>query len=323
VELVPDQKEYRAGETARILVKSPFPEAEALVTVERLGVVRAERVRLEGATPVVNVKVTDDLRPNAFVAVHLIRARGKKKEDAVGASYRMGYAELRVDPELRRLGVSVKPSASDFRPGSEVSVDLFVSDREGRGKASELTVFAVDEGVLSLTGYETPDPIPVFTASRPLAVATLETRDALAKVGLTQLEHLLGADKGGDGGGGSEDSGRSVFRQTVFFDPDVRTDAKGRATVRFELPDGLTTYRIMAIALGTICPHADSDFTVVLGRKGLVRHDIGVRVAHTFWDTPGNQIVAGDIDQGRDLGIEQGDVDELAFACTLGVMQCG
>jgi len=250
VELVPDKQAYRIGETARVLVKSPFPEAEALVTVERLGVSRSERVKLRGATPIVSVKITDDLRPNAFVGVHLIRARQGKKEDAVGAAYRLGYAELRVDPELRRLKVAVKPSATDVRPGSEIEVDLEVKDREGRGSPAELTVFAVDEGVLALTAYQTPDPVPVFTASRPLAVATLETREALAKIGLSDLERMLGSDKGADGGGGGED-GRSDFRQTAFFDPNVRADAKGRAKVRFKLPDGLTTYRIMAIALSS------------------------------------------------------------------------
>jgi uncharacterized protein YfaS (alpha-2-macroglobulin family) len=271
VALVPDKKEYRVGDTARVLVKSPFPEADALVTVERLGVSRAERVKLRGATPVVTVKITEELRPNTFVAVHLLRARAGRREDKVGASYRIGYAELRVDPELRRLKVAVKPNATDFKPGGEVQVDLAVTDRNGKGSASELTVFAVDEGVLSLTGYATPDPVPVFTASRPLAVATLETRDALAKIGLSELEGLLGADKGRDGGGGGDDGARSNFKQTAFYDPNVRTDASGRARVKFKLPDSLTTYRVMAIALGTDDRYGFGESKVVASKRLMAR----------------------------------------------------
>jgi uncharacterized protein YfaS (alpha-2-macroglobulin family) len=272
VDLVLDKKEYRVGDTARVLVKSPFPEAEALVTVERQGVYRVERVKLRGPTPVVEVKVTDDFRPNAYVAVHLLRGRNAgRKEEAVGASYRLGYAELKVDPELRRLNVAVRPNAADFRPGAEVSVDLAVTDVQGRGAPAELTVFAVDEGVLMLTRYATPDPLPVFTASRPLSVSTLETRDALAKIGLAALESMLGADKGGDGGGGGDSSARSNFRQTAFFDPNVRTDAKGRASVRFKLPDGLTSYRIMATAVGMDDRYGFGNANVTVSKKLMAR----------------------------------------------------
>lgn len=272
VDLVLDKKEYRVGDTARVLVKSPFPEAQALVTVERQGVYRVERKKLRGPTPVVEVKVTDDLRPNAFVAVHLLRGRSAgRKEEAVGASYRIGYAELRVDPELRRLKVAMKPSGADFRPGAEVGVELAVTDGAGRAATAELTVFAVDEGVLMLTNYTTPDPLPVFTASRPLSVSTLETRDALAKIGLSALESMIGADKGGDGGGGGDPSARSNFRQTAFFDPSVRTDTKGRATVRFKLPDSLTTYRIMATAVSTDDRYGFGDSKVTVSKRLMAR----------------------------------------------------
>lgn len=252
VEIVPNKREYRVGDTARLLVKSPFAEAEAWVTVERRGVYRSERMKLRGATPTVEVKITEDLRPNAFVSVHLLRARGPgRREEKVGASYRMGYVDLRVDPEARRLAVTVTPKKKQLRPGEEVEVELAVTDAKGVGRAAELTVFAVDEGVLMLTGYKTPDPLPIFTASRPLGVVTLETREALARIGLEQLDGMLGADKGADGGGGGSDGPRSDFRQTAFFDPNVLTDDKGRARVRFKLPDGLTTYRVMATAVTT------------------------------------------------------------------------
>lgn len=272
VDLVLDKKEYRVGDTARVLVKSPFPEAEALVTIERQGVYRVERTKLRGPTPVLDVKITDDLRPNAYVAVHLVRGRSAgRKEQAVGASYRIGYAELRVDPELRRLKLALKPNATDFRPGAEIAVDLAVTDAAGRGSPAELTVFAVDEGVLMLTNYATPDPLPVFTASRPLSVSTLETRDALAKIGLASLDSMIGSDKGGDGGGGGDPNARSNFRQTAFFDPNVRTDEKGHASVRFKLPDSLTTYRIMATAVSADDRYGFGDSRVTVSKKLMAR----------------------------------------------------
>ena len=272
VELVANKKQYKVGETAKILVKSPFQVAEALVTVERAGVYRSERRKLVGSLPTLEVPITDDLRPNAYVAVHLVRARtGAKQEELVGASYRMGYADLRVDPESRRLKVALKTNRREARPGDEVRVDLEVTDARGSGQATELAVFAVDEGVLALTGYATPDPVPVFTASRPLGVATLETRDALARIGLSALEGALGADKGRDGGGGGPESFRRDFRQTAFFDPSVLTDDRGRASVKFKLPDTLTTYRVMAVAVSKDDRYGFGADKVVVSKKLMAR----------------------------------------------------
>ena len=250
VELKSNKPSYRIGETARVLIKSPFAEAEALVTVERAGVYRSQRVRLHGPTPTIDLPISEDFRPNAFVAVHLVRARKPNDKPALGAPFRVGYTELRIDPEERRLAVSVRPDKSDLAPGAEVDVEVAVKDRAGKPHAGEVTLYAVDEGVLSLIGYKVPDPIPVFTAPRRLSVFTLEARDGLARIGLEALDGALGADKGRDGGGGGVSPARRDFRQTAYFNPSVLTDAAGKAHVRFKLPESLTTYRIMAVVVG-------------------------------------------------------------------------
>ncbi len=195
VELKSNKATYQIGDTARILVKSPFPEADALLTVERAGVLSSRRIHLQGPTPTIELPITEALRPNAFVAVHLLRARTVKGKTSLGAPFRVGYTELRIDPEARRLAVAVRADKPDFAPGAEVTVDVEVKDRAGKPYATEVTVYAVDEGVLSLINYKVPDPIPVFTAPRPLNVATLESREGLAKVGLEALDGALGGEE--------------------------------------------------------------------------------------------------------------------------------
>ena len=101
-----------------------------------------------------------------------------------------------------------------------------------------------------LTGYETPDPIPAFTAPRPLAVYSIENRTDLATI-LTAHDHAnaLGLDKGAEGGGGGTGGlMRSDFRSTAWFQSGVRTSCHGRAHVSFRLPDNLTTFRLMGVA---------------------------------------------------------------------------
>lgn len=249
LELVLDKAEYRVGDTARLLIKNPFLHAEALLTVERAGIYEQRRLSLEGPTPTLEIAVDDRLRPNAFVSVHLLQGVASASPAAADVTpepgYRIGYAQILVEREARRLGVSVKASSAEYRPGQRAHVDIAVTRAGGEPHAAELTVYAVDEGVLALTGYQPPDPLAIFTAPRPLAVATLESRDALGRLFLPGFER----DKGSPGGGGGALGVRSNFRSTAFFDPHVETDAQGHASVEFDLPDNLSTFRLMAVAV--------------------------------------------------------------------------
>ena len=255
LELVTDKSSYEVGDVAKVLVKSPFKEAEALVTVERQGIHEERRVPVRGSMPTFEVPVTAEMWPNVFVAVELIKGRttdakapAAKGADVGAPSYRIGWAEINVNPEARRLQVGVVPSKKELRPGDTVDVDLVVTDRAGKGAKADVAFYAVDEGVLMLTGYRTPDPLPVFSSRRPLSVAPVESRDNLARI--LRLSRGPGEDKGDEGGGGGEGglTTRQDFRTTAFFQPSVVTGPDGKAHVRFKLPDSLTTYRLMAVA---------------------------------------------------------------------------
>jgi uncharacterized protein YfaS (alpha-2-macroglobulin family) len=274
LELVTDKKSYEVGDVAKILIKSPFRAAEALVTVERAGIYKQERMTLTGAMPTLSIPVTDEMRPNAFVSVHIVRGRTQaapaKGHDVGLPAFRLGYAEITVNPEARRLKVAIAPSKKDFRPGEDVDADVAVTDRAGKPARGEVTFYAVDEGVLMLTGYKTPDPIPVFTAPRPLAVFALETRESMAKVLLTAAG--LGTDKGDEGGGGG--GVREDFRSTAYFQPSLVTDASGKAHVRFKLPDNLTTYRLMAVVAAEDDRFGFGEAQIVASRQLMARPNL-------------------------------------------------
>jgi alpha-2-macroglobulin len=240
--LQPERSRYQLGETARVLVPSPFADAQALVTVEREGVLSVEQVRV-GRAGTIEVKVDERFVPNAFVSVLLLRPLAAEPES--GLAYRVGTLELAADVSQRKLAVDVVPDAKEKRPGDEVHVRLLVRDGAGRPTQAELTVYAVDEGVLALTAYQTPDPFGVLYAPRALSVWTADGRGSLAT-----LDAAAGEDKGGDEGGGGGDgrSLRSNFASVALFAPHVETDGEGRAELRFKLPDATTRYRIMAVA---------------------------------------------------------------------------
>jgi uncharacterized protein YfaS (alpha-2-macroglobulin family) len=126
-------------------------------------------------------------------------------------------------------------------------VDVQVKDGRGEGTPAEVTVWAVDEGVLRLTGYQVPDPVEMIHPPRGLSVRIGEP---LIHLALRRLYGEKGLADGGSGGGDASGSGfRSRFRTTVLFAPEVVTDARGRAQVQLELPDNLTAYRLMAVAV--------------------------------------------------------------------------
>lgn len=255
VELVADRKLYDVGDTARILVKSPWPEAEALITVERGGVLFSRQQRLEGTAAVVSIPISGDLIPNAFVGVMLVRGRLAGEggapaiqpgADAGRPDVRVGAVEIAVERRSKRLSVALTPDKSEYRPRDRVRVAVRVGDAQGGGQASEVTVWAVDEGILRLTDYQPPDALAAIHRAQGNAV---RTADALIHLVMAELYGDKGEDAGGSGGGDAAGSGlRSRFLATPLFTTTV-TDERGRAEVEFALPDNLTTYRIMAFAV--------------------------------------------------------------------------
>jgi len=246
VELVPEKDDYTAGETAKILVKTPIG-GDALITIEREKVLRSFIAKLEGNAPVVEVPLQPGDAPNVFVSVMLLRGADASPRKFKAPEYRIGYCELKVSRPDAKLTVYVKPSAKAYLPGEQVSVSAEVLDYEGKPvRDAEVTLFAVDEGVLSLTGYTTPDPLTFFNEPRPLMVSTALTLPSLLK---EDPEGRAFGNKGYLVGGGGEDLNqlRKNFLACAFWNATLKTDATGKLDASFTAPDSLTRYRVMAV----------------------------------------------------------------------------
>ncbi|MFL5382988.1 MAG: MG2 domain-containing protein [Longimicrobiaceae bacterium] len=250
MEVVPDKEKYAVGDTATILLAAPFTGAEAWVTVERERVLEQRRLRITSGTQTIRIPITEALAPNAYVSVVMVRGRSAPPgtvDDPGRPTLRVGYAELKVTPEVKRLAVTVQPLKAEYRPGDTARIRVRLRDAAGRPQQGEVTVWAVDDGVLSLTGYQTPDPIDLIYQPRGLGMRLASN---LVSVAPQVPEGQKGARSPG-GGGGRDGSGvlRSVFRPTAFFIGSVVTDANGEAVVAGALPDNVTTFRVMALAV--------------------------------------------------------------------------
>ena len=168
VELVLDKQSYQVGDKAKVLIKSPFPEARALISVERASVLHHEQRVLSGSMPSFEVEVTEDFVPNAFVSVHLLKKLGKDAASQPGGAYRVGYAEIRIDPEPRRLAVELAPNAKVFAPGDELTLALKVRDRRGKAARAELTVYAVERGRVDADRLSNAGPVARALGTAPV-----------------------------------------------------------------------------------------------------------------------------------------------------------
>jgi uncharacterized protein YfaS (alpha-2-macroglobulin family) len=298
MEVIADRERYSVGDTATVMLASPFTDAEAWITVEREGIIEQRRMRLTSGATTIKFPITEAYAPNAFVSVVVARGRSAppgKLDDAGRPTLRVGYARLRVTPEVKRLTVAVQPVATfaaEYRPGDSARVRLTVRDARGAGARSEVTLWAVDEGVLALTGYKLPDPISLLYQERGLGMRLASNLVAVAP----QIpEGEKGRrEAGGGGGAAGAEVLRSRFKTTAFFLGSIITDASGSAVVSAKLPDNLTTFRVMAVAV-TAGDRYGSGASSLLVTRPLV-----ARPALPRFVRPSDQLLAGTVVNRRD-----------------------
>jgi alpha-2-macroglobulin len=251
IDLVPERASYKPGDTARIMIQSPWERATALLTTEREGVRTQQRFTVTSTQQTVTVPITEADIPNVYVSVLLIKGRtpGDTPDDASDPgkpSFRLGYVELQVEDASKRLSISVTANRQEYRPANNAKVDVLLKDAQGKPAVGEVTLWAVDYGVLSLTGFQTPDVLRSVYVPKALQVTTEDNRQRIIS---RRAIIPKGAD---DGGGGGADSGagtlRRDFRVLAFWVGSTVTDGSGKATLNLKLPESLTTYRIMAVS---------------------------------------------------------------------------
>ncbi|MEZ5387977.1 MAG: alpha-2-macroglobulin family protein [Prosthecobacter sp.] len=251
--LQPEKTTLKPGEDAVIVVKTPIA-GTALVTLERNSIHRQFVTEISLDNPVIRVPLGEDEFPNAYVSVTVIRGSAASPKQHKMPDYRVGYCALTIESDAKDLKLAVQPDRDEVRPAEEVSITTTVTDARGTPvSGADVTLYAVDEGVLSLMSYETPNPSDFFHQEFPLAIDSFTSFDSLLS------EELAMRDRGNKGFvvGGGEASGmmapgnvtvRKNFVATPLWLASGTTDAAGRLTASVTVPDNLTRYRVMAVA---------------------------------------------------------------------------
>jgi uncharacterized protein YfaS (alpha-2-macroglobulin family) len=227
------------GDTATILIKSPYPRAKVLIAAERGTVYDYWIVEVIGGFYKHTFEVKEAYAPNVQVSALLLSPDPEVK---------FGSVNFSVGSTAHTLTVDVTSNKSTYLPGESVMLTVRTTNAGGQGEPAEVSLAVADLSVLALRGNPKKDPLVFFYDGFPLAVTT----GSNIKNILYEAEIPIGT-KGG-GGGDPDDLSRKqrgVFKDTAYWNASLITNAEGYGTAMFTLPDNLTSWRVEALGVTT------------------------------------------------------------------------
>ena len=234
-----DKTSYTVGEQATVYIPAA-PGARALVSLENAGgVVSREWVELSDKDTPWRFAVTQEMAPNIYVHITLVQPYGNTVNDLPLRLY--GVQRVRVENPGSKLVPQIQ-MPDKLHPEEEFT--LKISEKDGRPMTYTLAI--VDEGLLDLTAFKTPDPWARMNKVEALGVATWDLYDDVVGARNGRLTPLSAI-------GGDEDAVRSA-RKDNRFNPVVlcfapRTvAAKGTDVVKVKLPQYVGSVRVMVVA---------------------------------------------------------------------------
>lgn len=247
--LSPDRNSYKPGETAQLLLESPLPKGDYLVTVERESIISSKVIHLESSCTTIDIPVEKSYLPLVYVSICSYSTRDKApshKYGEVDLDKPKGYygvTPLFVDLDEVSFKIDIKSNKPTYRPGEEITLDL-TATKDGKPLSdAELTLMVVDRAVVDIINYHVSNPLSYFynEDNFPLGVVGGDSRQWLMDPVAYKVKTLQGGDALENSDTKEE---RKDFKPTAVFEPVIKTDSKGKATVTFKLPDSLTTYRV-------------------------------------------------------------------------------
>ena len=236
-----DKEKYAVGETARITIPSA-KGATALVSIEKGGhILGTRRVECFAGSTEIRIPVTREMMPNAYASISLIQPHGNVHNDAPIRLY--GVQNINVEDPSSRLN-PVLDIPADTKPESTLSFKV----KEESGRAMSYIVALVDEGLLSLTGFKTPDAWASFYAKEALRVRTWDEYDAVIGAYGGHIEQLFAIGGDEEGNGALKRQGADRFKPVVAYLGPFELKAGKTASHSVDVPQYIGSLRAMIIA---------------------------------------------------------------------------
>ncbi len=283
--------DYAPGENIELSIRAPYVGA-GLITIERDRVFTHRWFKTDTTASVQTIRVPEAVEGNAYVSVCFLRSPGSKEIFMSPLSY--AAVPFTVSLKRRTLPLELEAPARAL-PGEKIRL-RFRTDRPAK-----IAVYAVDEGILQVAGYQTPDPLAAFFKKRALEVRTSQLLDLLLPEFSTMLSAMApGGDKGREAiGKNLNPFKRKRDKPAAFWSGIVNSGPQWREVV-YEVPDTFNgTLRVMAVA-------ATPGALGVAERKSLVRGPFVLSPNAPTFAAPGDEFV---VSVGVANGVESSGPD--------------
>jgi uncharacterized protein YfaS (alpha-2-macroglobulin family) len=246
-----------AGGEIEMQIKAPYT-GSGLITVEREKVYAWKWFHTTETASVQTIKVPAELEGGGYVSVSFVRDSASEEVFMSPLS----YATVPFAISRGQRALKVKVDTDDLvKPGNTLTMKVSANHK---GRA---VVFAVDEGILRVAHYRTPDPLGHFLQKRALSVRTTQILDLI----LPELAKLRdAAAPGGDGEDAAVGANLNPFRRkhdkpVVYWSGIVEVGPQAKE-LTYEVPDNFNgTLRVMAVAASDVGMGAFDKKTVVRG----------------------------------------------------------
>jgi alpha-2-macroglobulin len=236
-----DKPKYNVGETMTVTIPSPG-QGRALISIENGShIISANWVETKEKGDIIFTSpITSEMSPNVYVNVTLIQPHGQVKNDAPIRLY--GVIPITVDDPKTHLTPQIN-TAAVWKPEEKAAVTVSEKD----GKPMTYTLAIVDEGLLDITRFKTPDPWNSFYAREALGVKSFDMYDLVMGAYGAEMSRVLGI-----GGDGEEANGKGQkanrFKPMVKYMGPFELKAGENKVHTFLMPQYVGSVRVMVIA---------------------------------------------------------------------------
>lgn len=271
------RNDYSVGEEVEMQIRAPYV-GSGLITIERDKVYASRWFKTTTTNSIQKIRVPPGLEGNAYINVTFLRDIGSKEIFMSPLSY--GVVPFSVDLKKRQLKLDVKV-AGEVRPGGPLKIDFSASQK------GKVVIFAVDEGLLQVARYKTPDPLKTFFQKRALEVETSQLLDLI----LPEYQLLKEFSASGGDGDLALSKNLNPFKRKgkppVAFWSGIMDIDQTKRSVIYNVPDYFNgSLRVMALA---VSPESIGVFR----SDTLVRGDFILTPTVPFVLTPGDEAIVG------------------------------
>ncbi len=289
--VAPDKARYAPGESARLVLESPFQNGAALAVVETPEGNRYEWLPVAGGQAVFTLPIEGAWTPKLPVHFLLMRGRLEGSAPRPGNAVDLGRPAtfgatvwLEVEPAAHRLAVELEHPAK-ARPGQTIEIEVRLADPQGRPQAGQVTLWLVDQAAMALAREARLDPVPSFLTEPETRFAARDTRSMV--FGDLPFAELPGGDEGEEGLSLLDrQTVRKNFQAVPFYEPAIAVGPDGVARVPVTLSDDLTNFLVRAKAVA-----GDERFGFATGRIE-VRQPVVVQPSLPRFVRPGDRFAA-------------------------------